>query len=378
MSETTIKGFSTYAESSIQAPEAQTAPAVTETTNEAPVIETPNVATQEQPAETQTNNAAQETNIAQTQENISEDAPINFEAPTFDANGEQVQAAVNQPQTQNIDDIIKTADKKEILKKLGLSDFQIKLAEYVENGGTEHDFMQNQAIDWSKVDDLALMKDEFHKQFPNFSAQQIEKYVNKKYGISEFATEEEREDAMLMLSADAYAIRQRKIQEQANFKFPEKQVQQQSQSQPDPAELEKAQKLQNYFNTHPSTQGLIQSKRVAIQLPVEGAKPINYNIDPQLVMGVLFDPKINDQFGKTQTGEPDVQLAYELAMFKINPSQFKKDIYNAGKMAGHRLEIEKAQYVSKPNGTPAAPEKETIADAFAKRAKISTYGSPVS
>lgn len=376
MSETTIKGFSTYAESSVQSPEQPIA--VAAPVQEVPQTETLGTVSTEIPS-VPDNNAMQEPVIAQGAEIISEDT-INFEAPTFEPNGEKVQAIPNQPQTQNIDDFIKTADKKEILKKLGFNDFQIKLAEYVDNGGTEHEFMQSQATDWNKIDDLSLIKSDYQKQFPNFTPQQIEKYVNKKYGISEFANEEEKDDAMLMLSADAYALRQRKIQEQSQFKFPERQVQHQQAQQPqvDPAEIEKAQKLQQYFNNHPSTQGLVQSKRVAIQLPVEGAKPINYNIDPQLVMGVLFDPKVNDQFGKTQSGEPDVQLAYELALFKMNPTQFKKDIYNAGKQAGHRVEVEKAQNISKPNGTPQMPSKETKAEAWANRAKISTYSTPYS
>lgn len=279
-------------------------------------------------------------------------------------------------------EILKSVDKKEILKELGVNDFAIEVDEHISRGGQPIDYFNAKAVDWNKISDADVILGEMKKEFPDATPAQLQRLFNKKYNQTDLNDEEEKEDGELLMKSDARRIKQAKIAEQQSFKIPEMATQKQdvvSEEQKQQQELfdKKQQELQQLFNNHEATKSLLQSKRVAVNVGVDGARPINYNIDPKQVMDVLFNPEVNNKFGRTKTGEPDVQLAYEMALFKMNPTQFKKDLYNAGVAAGHRKELETGQNAQKPTGTVPVGQTKTLGEAFKTSAKNGTLASHI-
>lgn len=271
-------------------------------------------------------------------------------------------------------DAIKKADKKEILKELGFDDFSMEFAEYRKNGGDAYKYLEAKSLDWNKVSDTQLLMDSLREKYPNMSDEERQDYFNYKYKQGEYDNEDDKKFGSLTLKAEASDIRQRKIEEQQRFKVPiiEQQKPSAEQIAAEQKQKEENEKIIQYVNNHESTKMLLDSKRVAIKLP-DGIKPFNYNVDPKVVIDALYNPDASNKYGKLKTGEPDVQLAYELALFKMNPEQFKRDLINIGKGIGHRKEVEEAQNIQKPNSTTQVDlSNETLKETFATKAQSGT------
>jgi len=319
----------------------------------------------------QNGNAATATTQSATPEEIIND----FQIPADEtAATETNQSQQQQPkETQfSIDDYIQKADRKELLKKLGLDDFVIELNDHVERGGKAEDYINARAINWESVSDADILKGELRAKFPDASNAQIDRLFNKKYNQTDISEEEDKEDGLLLIKADARDIRNQKIAAQKNFKLPEpKQVQQQPQDQ---KQQERNQKIIETFNNSEVTKNLFASKRVAVQMG-ENIMPIKYNIEPKALIDAVFD---TSKYGVTKSGEPDVQLAYELALFKMNPLQFKKDIFNAGKASGTQGMVAEGQNAQKQT-TPVVPMTESgdLKEKFATQAKTGTLAGKI-
>lgn len=310
------------------------------------------------------------------------DAVSDFIIPEFEEKEKNTPQSTPAAETQTSwKDVLKSVDRKEILKELGINDFAIEINEHLSKGGKAIDYLNAKAVDWEKVPDADVILSEMKKEFPDATQTQLQRLFNKKYNQTDLNDEEEREDGELLMKSDARKIKQAKIAEQQSFKLPEQTAPNDTVSEEQKKQqallAQKQQELQQLFNNHESTKSLLQSKRVAVNVGVEGARAINYNIDPKQVMDVLFNPEVNNKFGRTKTGEPDVQLAYEMALFKMNPTQFKKDLYNAGVSAGHRKELEAGQNAQKPTGTVPAGQTKTLGEVFKTSAKNGTLASHI-
>lgn len=308
----------------------------------------------------------------------SNEAVFSFEQEAEEVELEQQQQ--NQPsaaQTQfNWKEEIKKVDRKELLKEAGLTDFAIEMNEYLQKGGKAADYLAAKAVDYNEISDEAMVKEDLKNQFPTFTKDQINLMFSRKYTTIEGADEEDKEFAALQLKADAHKIRQAKIEQQSAFVIPEnpilqkdeayEQWKQEQQSRPQLME-----KLRDYFNSHPDTKSLHESKRVTISLG-EGVQPFNFVIEkPEILTQALSDGGvILNKALSTKSGEPDVAKQNLVTLFSLNPQKFIQDIFNYGRSMGVKKElVEEGQNAQRPQAIVAEmprDEKPTY--------KTSTYG----
>lgn len=278
------------------------------------------------------------------------------------------------PPVFNLDEEIRKADPKELAKKLGFTDFAIEMNEYLAKGGKAEDYLNAKAIDYNKISDEDLVKEDYRKQYPNFTKEEINRLFNRKYGITEEMLDDEKEDKTLELKADAYSKRQSKIEQQQNFKIPETPILHTDEAYEQWKQGQQSQALLNenvvsYFNNHEATKALNESKRVTINLG-DGVEPFNFNINkPEIITQSLTDGgKIISKLISTATGEPDVAKQQLLTTFAFNPQKFMQDIYNYGVQNGQRKLVSEGQNATRPT-TPVhsiTGEKATY--------KAGTYG----
>ena len=118
---------------------------------------------------------------------------------------------------------------------------------------------------------------------------------------------------------------------------------------------EQAQQIRSFVNEHEVTKSLYQSKRVTVDLG--DGKTFNYTIDnPKVITDVLLNEEAAAKYGKNAKGEPDMQQAVELALFKINPAKFKQDLFNYGKSVGQQSLIAEKQNAVRPIGKAPAEQ----------------------
>lgn len=293
-----------------------------------PVAETPAAEPVTPPVETTPPvEVPKETNVADFKFNLLDEPAAPAEQPA--------QTPAQQP-TFDLDDVIKKVDQKELLKKVGVSDFAIEMDAHIRNGGSPEDYLRAKAIDYTKVSDDALLKDDLRKQYPTLQPSQIDMMFERKYSpLSDL--DEDKQFAEIQKTADAYKVRQAAIAEQQKFKIAdpitptvvdnsadELAVQQQ---------YEQALKI---YNEHPDTQNLMSSKRVVIDLGDDGK--FNYNIDkPEYITRALFDGEFWKRITSVNPKEPDasklvpnVALRQKLAFVAMNPN-YERDLVNYGR-----------------------------------------------
>lgn len=280
---------------------------------------------------------------------------LNFDEPTPTPDEQPQQPASAAPAT-NWKDAIKNVDKTELFKELGVSDFALEINEHIARGGNAADYLSAKSIDYNNVSDEDLLKTSLREQFPNFTKEEINRLFNRKYGTSDTMEDEEKEDKLLELKADAHIKRTAKIQEQQKFKIPEQvtpqvkdeayaQWKQLKESQPQMME-----QLVSFYNNHEATKSLNESKRVAISLG-ENVPPFHFNIDqPEMITKALTDDgTIVRRLTTTQSGEPDVAKQQLIMLFSHNPQKFIQDIFNYGQSRGVRKElVEDGQNAQRP------------------------------
>lgn len=280
---------------------------------------------------------------------------------SFDLGGGETaeQAAVSESTVAtpsfNLDEELKKIDRKEILKKVGVTDFAIEIDEYLSKGGNAVDYLNAKAIDYNKIADEDLIKQDLQRQYPTFTPQQINLMYNRKYTVDPDALDDDKEFVSLQLKADAHNVRQQKIAEQQKFKIPEtpilqkdeayEQWKEQQQSQPRLME-----EFRSFYENHEATKALNESKRVTISLG-EGVPPFNFKIDqPQMLTKAMTDGGATlNKLLTTQSGEPNVAKQQLVTLFSFNPEKFIQDIFKYGQSMGVRKElVEEGQNAQRP------------------------------
>lgn len=277
-----------------------------------------------------------------------------FNIPSFTqpANTEAATTETTTAAVTNWQDAIKTVDKKEVAKALGISDFAIELNEYIERGGNAADYIAAKGIDWNKVVDIDLVYEDLKSQYPDASNQQLQRLFNKKYNQGELSEEEDKEDGALLMSADARRLRQSKIEQSLKFKIPDAvQVQQpESNLEKIKLELEQAQsaqfeKIKTFYESHAATKTLNEGKRVTVKFGDKGS--FNFNIDkPEVLTQLLLDGNAWNQVTSTPQGEPDVEKLQRIALYAANPN-YDADIYNYAFAQGRKSLVAEGQHAHK-------------------------------
>jgi hypothetical protein len=271
----------------------------------------------------------------------------------------------------NLDEEIKKVPRKELLAKVGVPEFAIELAEHLINGGAATDYLTARAVDYSKVSDEVLIKADMKAANPHLDDEKITKLFNRKYGISEFASEDDREITQIQMEADAGHIRNKKIAEQQKFKVPDAPVHQvepeyeQWKQQRDSAAAAMDQH-KNFVINHPSTKALNESKKIALNFG-EGVRPFNIQVNnpEQITRALTDDGTIMNRLLTTNTGDLDVGKQQLLTVFLANPQKFIQDVFNYGQQVGvHRKFVGDGQNPGRPASVVQlnrADEKATYA-----------------
>lgn len=334
-------------------PQEQTQPAITPTTtiNDTPVTNTEIASPQNdstQPNES-TPPANETLNEVQNEDQSSFD--IDLEIP-------QQQEPVTAPALQNTFDWkqeIKKIDKKELLKELGVDDFAIELNEHTKNGGSPLDYLSARAIDYNKIPDDVLLKEDLQKLYPTLSPSQIDLMFKRKYTPDDNASEEDIEFFGAQKQADAYKSRQTRIAEQQKFKIAETPAaiaineEYEKLKQEDAAYETQIEQLKNYFLTHEATKNLTESKRVTVKLG-DNVPPFNFQINrPEVITNMLTDDgTIWNKIISTPSGEPDVQKRQLLGLVALNPEKVFQDIFNYGVSMGKKKFVEEGYNAQRP------------------------------
>lgn len=308
------------------------------------------------------------------------DEVIAFDFPEFPDPQAILNNDIPTPITQPISwrDAVKDVPEDELAELLGDDDFIKGMRKHIKNGGAPIDYIAAKGVDWKAVSDTDLLKGELRNQFPNATPTQIDRLFNKKYSQTEIAEEEDKEDGLLLMGADARKVREQKIEQQQKFKIadarPLPQQTQIQEPQIDPEKQARLEKDSAYIVNHDATKNLFQSKRVAIEI-AEGVKQNMGISNPQALMDIWFKPGILEKYTRTPQGEPDVQLLQEAALFIANRTAFKKQIYNAGRESAIQSVVSEGQNAGK-QGTvlPLNPSNASITEAFNNGITVSTIG----
>lgn len=257
-------------------------------------------------------------------------------------------ASVPQP-TYNWKEELKKLPLDEIATELGLDPFALELNKHLKGGGQAIDYLQARAVDYNKFSNDALVKDNLRKEYPTLSPSQIELMFNRRYTVAEDASDEDRDFIVAQLEADAYKIRQTKIAEQQKFKISDTPVPQKDEAyeqwkQTRDTQTNNVQALKTYFDSHPSTKALNESKRVTLNLG-EGFSPFNFVVDkPEVINRVLTDDgSAWNKLTSTPQGEPDIAKQQLLTLVAINPVKAFQDVFNYGVQMGERKRVAEGQ-----------------------------------
>lgn len=283
-------------------------------------------------------------------------------------------------------ELIKKVDPKELYKEIGINEFSLELNDYIKNGGDPADYLAAKSIDYNKVSDEDLIKDDLKKQYPHFSSTDINRLYNRKYGTNEAMSEEEMEDKRLELKADAHTRRQQKISEQQKFKIPspiqnENTIQKDFEQEMQRISAEEKQRMDatiKWYSDHDATKNLIQSKRVTVSLGDMGS--FNFNVDkPENLMKPILNSEVWQRVTSMNPGEPDVNKLIpdvnkiqRLALMSMNPN-YEIDLVNYGKSLKLKELQAEGQNIKIPAKNIPGETKPAEKELW-KRAKTSTVG----
>jgi hypothetical protein len=354
--------MSTY--SQMQAVE-ETPTAEVEAPVEADVVQMPVI---DEPAATTTETAVETTEAPTTEAPAENDvANTSFEIPSFDAPAPAATVDAPTPAVTPAIEIdwreaIKKADKKELLKELGIEDFAIELNDHIKSGGQAADYLNAKARDWTTVSDLDVIRDEYKAKYPNLTPEEIERKITRKYAIED-VDEDAQADGAIDLKSDAYELRQQRIERDKKLvipstKTPEADVETITKMVFDNQEKQRQENytaLADYIGKHEATTALMQSKRVALDLGANGK--FNFTVDkPEVVTRAIYDPSIWNKLTHNEKGEPNVALLQELVLYAVNPAKYKNDLVNYGKSMGAQNMIAEGQNAKRPLGTAPKPD----------------------
>jgi len=352
--------------SQIQPTEETPAVAEAATVNEAGVINMPEVAETE--PESQLGNIAPVAAAAPETPAVEDNTTSSFEMPSYDepaATTTEEKPATAAPIT-DWREAIKAADRKELLKELGIDDFAIELNEHIKSGGQAADYIAAKSRDWTSISDIDVMRDEFRTKYPNLNADEIERKLTRKYMLDEM-DDDLKNDGLIDLKSDAYELRQQRIERDKKLIIPSNKAPEVDMDAMTDQFMQSQQRLQqeNYkksielFNNHEATKELNQSKRVALDLGANGK--FSFTVDkPESLTRIIYDKDAWGRLVNNEKGEPNVALLQEIALHAANPSKFKNDLVNYGKSLGVHNVVAEGQNAKRPLGSPAKTDTSPV------------------
>lgn len=282
--------------------------------------------------------------------------PVEDNVSDFDMPGDEA-APVSQETSAAPSDwkqALKAADRKEVMKELGLpelDDFDIEFSKFRKNGGDPYKYLEAKAFDWTKVNDNDVAKNDLQNSYPNLSPDKLQKLFENRFKQGEQFTEEEEELGLIELEGYAHSVRQKKIAEQQSFKIPETPKPEQAAMDVQEAirqqQAQHAEAAAQFMNTHEATKKLIADKRVTYD--AGNGENFHFNVkNPTQLVDI-----VQNGFGKHTTnekGEPDLTALYQIGLFAMNRQKVIKDLINYGKTLQLKAQIEDGQNAGRPDG----------------------------
>jgi hypothetical protein len=281
---------------------------------------------------------------------------ITFE---MDAPDEEVKVV---PQFIDWKEQIRSLDKKEIAKELGINDFAFEMADFMQKGGDPYQYLTAKAVDWTKISDEDVLRNDFEKKYPNLSPEQKSFLFNKQYGVSELDDDDTKQMKEIQKAADAYGIRQQKITEQKNFniQLPTPVSKEAILNELQEQSLQQAETMRKAVLENPAIKSLIESKRVTVDAGDLG----KFNIgvpNPKQVIDFMNDGNTYRKYTSNEKGEPDMEKAQMTALLNImGVKKFINTFVDYGKQQSTKQVMEETRNVVKPQAPAAAHTQKVV------------------
>ena len=290
-----------------------------------------------------------------------------------DTSDKKVENADTTPQF-NFDDELKKADKYEVLKKLGLDDFDIGLLKYKEQTGDVTPYLEAKTVDYTKFSDAEMMKRDLRVQYKSLSDESFDQLykqeVTDKYILdAEIHGVAAAKLGLELLKHKADSIRQSAISEQAKFKAPEKQVDDSAQKQ-QLAYDTKIKEYKEYVNDNPATKALLTNKKLVFGT---GDAEFNYTVEnPQSLVDTAINPQAIFKDLVNKKGNMDAAKFYKVKAYATDPEKIEKMLIDHGKTLGVKEYHEGLTNSSKKDAKAAINLETdlTPAQALARNGKI--------
>lgn len=263
--------------------------------------------------------------------------------------------------------------EEEQLKALGYDEQFIAIAKQYKADGNINRYVQAASTDYSKMSPEQILRIDLQRQYPGATAEQLDLLydteVKGKYKLDPDVYPPDGKDAQagaLKMKLDADSLRAKLIQENEGLKLPSRDLQAEAQQRQ--AEVERqAQERNNAFMASDFSKGVLTNKKMTYS--IDGAPAFNYEINPTEVAGIVTNPKLLAETLSDGKGGTNHQAAWDLATFLKDRHAYRMALINYGKTLGKDEMIDEKTNPPKQAGNPAAPARETLAEAFANRGK---------
>ena len=303
---------------------------------------------------------------------------------------EQPKGTETAPVVTDWKELIKKADRKEVLKEAGLDDFELDFIEYRKSGGDPRRYLEAATRDWNKVSDLDVIRQELRQEFNELAGPETdeetfalweEKQLRNRFKIGEdFVDDKEKKLADMELKFQANKLRKKYSEEDKKFLIPEKKTDPQDKMLDEVTAQREA--VKTFMSEHQATKNLITTKQI---ISGEGDEQVKFNIpNPEKLVDLASNPDrifeafqrpVMDAGGKEIGREFDPALLYKALAYALHEKEMEKTWIDHGKSLGIASEEKDLHNIPKENGVRAADggKKESLNDAFSKRGKDIPY-----
>lgn len=276
---------------------------------------------------------------------------------------------VAEPTPPKLDEVLKNADRNEALKILGLDEFDLQLINYRQEHGDLTPFLQAKTVDWDKVTDVAILRDNLKRQFPEVLDEEfellVEKRINEKYLLNDPEVHDEKavKLAKIELKTDAANIRKQRKDEQAKFDVPVKQVVKEDTEAKQQEAIKAYEAYVESVKNNPVTQKLLSEQKLVMG---EGKDTYNYKVEPNDIIAIAENPqKFWELFG--EAGKENWDDFYATVAYAKNRKGIEKALIEYGKSLAIKEDTETLENPKKDEPGKAAPAKESLGKALASR-----------
>ena len=277
---------------------------------------------------------------------------------------------------------LKKADSnivKEVLKEIGLDEFDADFINYRKSGGDPYKYLEVKGRDWSKIDDVEVLRRDLRSKFPDLDADSFdilaEKRINQRFGIGQdFTDPNEAKANAIEMKLEADALRKQFAEEDAKLIIPERSADT-SQADAQAAAERQKQDFIDFASEHDATKSLVASKQIKLG---EGSEVMNYEAEPDKILDYVLNPDKFFSLFHQQTTSPDgkknvelnMNLMYKAINYALNDVKFEKALIDFGKSLGTKSEIEDLHNIPKevkPVGT--AERQMSLNERFMKEGR---------